>query len=116
MSKAAFDKHNYQRLLPKLAMVVVWATITGALAGILAGGLFYTAYLLLVRHGLDTEVALFVIGISIAIAISISAVLTAAYIRKLRQALQPYSPIASGLYDMASAFMDGLRTTHKNSR
>lgn len=113
-----FDTLNYQRLLPKLAIVMIFATITGVLAGTLAVGLFYAAYLLMVRHGLDADLALLVISVGITVAMAISAILTASHIRKLRHALQPFSPLASSAYDIAGAFMDGLRTPsiHKSAR
>jgi len=99
MGKAMLDTINYQRLLPKLAILVTLAVITGILTGLLAAGLFYAAYQLLVRHGLDADVAFMVTGIGVAAAATIFAILTAGYIRKLRQALQPLSPIASGVGD-----------------
>lgn len=117
MGKAMLDTINYQRLLPKLAVLVMLAVITGMLAGLLAAGLFYAAYMLLVRHGLETDMAFLVTGIGIAASTGIFAILTAGYIRKLRQALQPFSPIAAGVGDIAGAFLEGLRTpSHKSTR
>lgn len=110
IGKTMLDALFAQRFLPKLAVLIMLAMITGILAGIVLAGLFYAAYLLLVRHGLDADIAFLAVGMGAALLAVISAVFTAGYIKELRHALHPLSPLASGAGDIANAFIDGLRT------
>jgi len=116
MVKAMLETINFQKLLPKLAVLIILAVITGMLLGLLAAGLFYAAYELLVRHGLEADMAFLVTGIAIAASAGISGIFTAGCIRKLRHALQPFSPIAAGIGDIIAAFLEGLRTSSKNHK
>ena len=110
------DTFLYQRLLSRLAIMVTLAVITGIMASVLATGLFYSAYLLLVRHGLEMDAALVIVGIAVAAMVAICAALTVSAMRKLRRALQPLSPITSGIGDIASAFVGGLRKPTKQPK
>jgi hypothetical protein len=110
MGKSLIETVFYQRVLSKFAVLIMLAVVTGIMAGILAAGIFYMVYQLLVRNGLEPDVALIVIGVAVAAALAVSAALTAGTIRQMQRVLQPFSPIYSGASDIADAFVSGLLT------
>lgn len=116
MGKAVLEGIQYQRLLPKLAVLILLATLTGMLASMLTAGLLYMAYHLLVRYGLEADAAYIVIGVILTALTAISALLTRSYVKKIRRAMQLPLPVVSEVKAVANAFIDGLMTPPRHSK
>ena len=99
----------YERLISGTAIIVLLAMITGGMVSLLIAGLFYAVYSLLVRHGMEPDVAFLTVGAEVAAVAAIAGAFTVSYIKKLRRALRPLSSFTSGIM-IANAFVDGLLT------
>ena len=113
---ALWDALLFKRFLSDIAAIMVLTIITGVMAGALLLGGYYGFMLLLIQHGLDAEAALLTVGGMVAAIAIVSAAFVVGYIRRLRSALQPLSPLTSGISDIANAFVDGLLTRSEREK
>ena len=101
----------YARCVPKLAMTVVFASITGLLSGALLMGGLYVGYLALIQCGIGAGTAIFTVGMLTLIMAVVCAFITHRLVRNMKNMLLPLN---SGLLQrIEKAFLDGFNHSEK---
>lgn len=103
------DYHDYQRAIPKIIILLMLTAGTGILASLLVIALLCAGYLALVDHGLSYHIAFLIVTMCLAATVAAGFILISQHIKKLRQTLQPLSPLGEGISDVVTAFADGFR-------
>lgn len=109
LARAGVDAALYRNLLRRIAAITMLAAAAGVTSALGFGGLLYCLYRLLVRLGVDSDMAALGISLGVAMMAALLAVATARQVRQLKRVSPPF---VSRLQDIVDAFADGFKENH----
>lgn len=110
LGQAAWDAVVHQRFIRRVTSIVLLAVAAGVTATIALAGLLYCLYRLLVRYGVDADVAAAMVSGATALFALVLVMIVIRRVRDFRRTKWP--PVVSHLRDVVGAFMDGFMKSH----
>jgi FlaA1/EpsC-like NDP-sugar epimerase len=109
LGQAAWDAVLYQRFLRRMTSILLLAVAAGVTATVAVVGLVYCLYRLLVRYGIEADMAALIVSVAVALVATMLVYMAMRQTRHLRKSL----PIVSRLRDVAGAFVEGFMKSHQ---
>lgn len=108
--KTSVEALVFRKLMPRLVGIALLMLFSLCLLGACGAIVVYQLYLMLIHAGLAQEQALAVLGGSLFMLASLSAMFALRRLKELQKQLQPLLPLKEKLWGAARAFSEGIRT------